>query len=714
MEWTPFAEVAAVLAVGAVIGAAGLKLRQPLIISFLFTGIIVGPSALGMIKDANDIELLASIGISLLLFVVGLRLDVGMIRTVGPVALATGLGQVILTFMIGFAIAIAFGMTTTTSIYVAVAITFSSTIIVVKLLSDKNEIDSLHGRIAVGILIVQDLVAILALIGLAAFGGSHQEQGLLAGSLQIVGNGLLMLATIIVLMRWGLPWTLKYISKSQELLVLFAITWAILLASTAELLGFNKEVGAFLAGVSLASTEQRDAIGAKLVVLRDFLLLFFFINLGAQLDISDLGAELGRAFVFSAFILIGKPLIVMPIMGVMGYRKRTGFMSGLAIAQISEFSLILAALGLSLGHIDASAINLITLVALITIFASTYSILYSSLLYNCLSRILGIFEHKNPHRESNEGIKSITSDDYLIVVLGLGNYGLAIASHLKQHNWHLVAVDFDPHALERGRSMGLPVSYGDFADPEMISQLPLERARWVLCTVRNRALSLSLLNLLREKNFTGRIAMTAGDSTYTEEYYRLGANLVLQPFKDAAEQAAEEVTGAIQALPGLRDWPVTLKEISLLPGSVLAGKNLQELDLRRKLGVSVLAISRAGKVHFNPSYDFQLYPGDRIVLLCTPEQATLAVEHFRQRELGAPQEQTNALNADEITVSPESPWVGKNIAEIDFRNRYGVMVIGIRRGLEQLTSPRASDVLQAYDSVVVVGSPEGVAMMKVS
>ncbi|MEX0876131.1 MAG: cation:proton antiporter, partial [Phycisphaerales bacterium] len=263
MEWTPFAEVAGVLAVAAVLAAIGLKLRQPLIISFLFAGILVGPSALGLIEDAHEFELFASIGISLLLFVVGLRLDVGMIRTVGPVALATGLGQVAFTSLIGFGIALALGMELITAIFVAVSLTFSSTIIIVKLLSDKKEIDSLHGRIAVGFLIVQDIMAIVALIALTAFGGGGDEEtSLLMASTIVIAKGLGLLGFVFVLMRWVLPPALNSIARSQEMLVLFAITWAILLSATADTLGFSKEVGAFLAGISLASTQQRDAIGA--------------------------------------------------------------------------------------------------------------------------------------------------------------------------------------------------------------------------------------------------------------------------------------------------------------------------------------------------------------------------------------------------------------------------------------------------------------------
>ena len=712
MELTPFIEVAGILAVASAAAAVGLKLRQPLIISFLFAGILVGPAGIGLVEDAHEIELLASIGIALLLFVVGLRLDVGMIRTVGPVALATGLGQVVFTSLIGFAIALGFGMSTVVAVYVAVALTFSSTIIIVKLLSDKKEIDSLHGRIAVGFLIVQDIVAILALIGLTAFGGSQNDQSFLAASLGVLSKGLLMLVAIVALMRWVLPRVLAYISRSQELLVLFAISWAVALSSTAEVLGFSKEVGAFLAGISLASTQQRDAIGARLVVLRDFLLLFFFINLGAQLDVSAFKAELGKASILSVFVLVGNPLIVMIIMGAMGYRKRTGFMSGLAVAQISEFSLILAALGLSLGHIDKSAMNLITLVGLVTIFASTYMILYSRQLYGRLSGILSVFERANPYRETRASTKSPASDDHLLILMGLGNYGSAIASRLQQHGWHLLVVDFDPQALRRGREMGLPVLYGDVGDPEMINQFPVDKARWVVSTIRDRDINVALFHLLNDAAFHGRIALTAGEPAHAEEYHRIGAHLVLQPFRDAAEQAVEAVTGAIQSLPGLRDWPAVLEEVPLQAGSVFAGKTLRDLDLRRELGVSVLAVSRAGKVHFNPNPDLQVYPGDRIVLLCTPEQGMRAVEHLHQRELGTPQEQTSAFDVDEIQVPQDSSWVGRSLAELDFRRRFGVTVIGIRRDREKLTAPGAADILMPLDSIIIVGSPDGVVKMR--
>jgi Kef-type K+ transport system membrane component KefB len=287
-------------------------MRQPLIIMFLATGILAGPSFLGVIRSYQQIELLAHIGIALLLFIVGLKLDLHLIRTTGPVALATGLGQIVFTSLIGFLIAMALDMSFLTAAYVSVALTFSSTIIIVKLLSDKKEIDSLHGQIAIGFLIVQDIAAILALVGLTTYGSSVAAPGsAYVSTVVIAAKGLGLLGAVALLMKYALPWLTRRLAYSPELLTLFAIAWAVFLGAGSESLGFSKEVGAFLAGISLASTDYRDAIGARLTTLSDFLLLFFFIDLGARLDWSTVGSQVGASVVFSLFVLVGNPLIVL-------------------------------------------------------------------------------------------------------------------------------------------------------------------------------------------------------------------------------------------------------------------------------------------------------------------------------------------------------------------------------------------------------------------
>lgn len=538
-----FYEIAALLAVAAVTGAIAIVLRQPLIVAFIAAGILVGPSGLEWVTASDEVDLLAKMGIALLLFVVGLKLDLKIIRTMGPVALATGMGQVLFTSVVGYFIAVALGMAPVTALYVAVALTFSSTIIIVKLLSDKKEIDALHGRIAVGFLIVQDIFVVLVMIGLTALGVGTESgsQGAALGweIFTVLLKGMLMLVVVALLMRYVLPRLTQVLARSVELLVLFAIAWAVLLASLGDALGFSKEVGAFLAGVSLASTPFRESIGARLVGLRDFLLLFFFIDLGAGLEMATLGAQLGEAVVLSLFVLIGNPLIVMLIMGVMGYRKRTGFLAGLTVAQISEFSLIMVALGLSLGHLQPETVGLVTLVGLITISASTYMILYSHRLYEWFAPWLGIFERRHPYREEAYDGDAVGDED--VIVLGLGRYGRGVEQALRTHGRHVLGVDFDPENVRKLQREGYVIHYGDAEDPEFIGSLPLSRMKWVISTAPDRHLNMVLLQGLKHHGYNGRVAVTAHSHDDAESLRKAGVDLVLLPFADAAEQAVERL-----------------------------------------------------------------------------------------------------------------------------------------------------------------------------
>jgi Kef-type K+ transport system membrane component KefB len=537
-----FVEIAALLLAAAGVGALSMWLRQPLILGYIFVGILVGPSMLGWVTARDQIDLLARLGIAMLLFVVGLKLDLHLIRTLGPVALATGLGQVIFTSVIGYFLALPLGLNPIAAIYVAVALTFSSTIIIVKLLSDKREIDTLHGRIAVGFLIVQDIVVVLVMIGLSAYGmaGTSDELGRTLLFLLLKGAGLLV--GIGLLMRYILPWFLHHLARSLELLVLFSIAWAVFLAILGDLMGFSKEVGAFLAGISLASTRYREAIGARLVGLRDFLLLFFFIDLGAQLDVGALGGQIGPAIVLSLFVLIGNPLIVMVIMGMMGYRRRTGFLAGLTVAQISEFSLILGALGITLGHIDKEVLGLITLVGLMTIGISTYLILYSHPLYKQIAHWLKIFERKLPQREINEeGRPTTPATD--VILFGLGRYGNNIARHLRERGLDVLGVDFNPGLLADWQKQGFNSVYGDAEDPEYPGTLPLNQAQWVVSTIPQIDVNLALLDALHHYGYSGQKAVTAHSKSDAEILKESGADLILSPFADAAKEAADLLIG---------------------------------------------------------------------------------------------------------------------------------------------------------------------------
>jgi Kef-type K+ transport system membrane component KefB len=533
-----FSGIALLLLVAAGMGALSLWLRQPLVLGYIFVGILVGPSMLGWVIPRDQIDLLARMGIAMLLFVVGLKLDLHLIRTLGPVALATGLGQVLFTSIIGYFLALALGLTPVAAVYVAVALTFSSTIIIVKLLSDKREIDMLHGRIAVGFLIVQDIVVILVMIALSAYGTTGASTDLVRTLLLLIGKGGGLLAGIALLMRFVLPRLLHHLARSLELIVLFSVAWAVFVAILADSLGFSKEVGAFLAGISLASTRYREAIGARLISLRDFLLLFFFVDMGAQLEMGALGVQIGPAIALSLFVLIGNPLIVMIIMGVMGYRRRTGFLAGLTVAQISEFSLILGALGVRIGHIGNETLGLITLVGLITIGLSTYLILYSERFYKLVAPWLTPFERKIPFRERDEQeVRVGPSVD--VILFGLGRFGGHLSQHLRERGLNVLGVDFDSRTVRKWNQKGLQALYGDAEDPEFPSTLPLHQAQWVVSTIPQLEVNLSLLDALHHHGYQGQRAFTAHNSRDAEILKESGADLILFPFADAARQAAD-------------------------------------------------------------------------------------------------------------------------------------------------------------------------------
>jgi len=711
LDGNVFVEIAAILGIATVTGVIGQKLRQPLIIMFLATGILAGPSFLGIIHSYEQIELLAHIGIALLLFIVGLKLDLNLIRTTGPVALATGLGQIVFTSLIGFGIAIAMDMSYLSAAYVSVALTFSSTIIIVKLLSDKKEIDSLHGQIALGFLIVQDIAAILALVGLTTLGSSVSGEGSGYLSFLTIGaKGVGLLVAVALLMKYVIPPLTQRLAHSLELLTLFAIAWAVLLGAGSELLGFSKEVGAFLAGVSLASTAFRDSIGARLTGLRDFLLLFFFIDLGARLDWSMVGSQLSASLVFSLFVLVGNPLIVLIIMGVMGYRRRTGFLAGLTVAQISEFSLIVAALGLSIGHITEETVGLITLVGVVTIFLSTYMILYSYPLYRVLSSLLKIFERRNPYREA--AIDSLAATETVDVILvGLGNYGSGLMEHLLRRKNAIVGVDFDPGALDKWRKRGVPVLYGDMADPEMHEQLPLEKARWVISTVRSREMNLALIHNLKKDGYTGKVALTATDSQEAAELEKAGSNLVFRPFRDATEQAADALTYAMDFLPESIDWPVSFLELRIRSDASAAGQTIKELSLSAS-GISILAVSRGGRIFYEPKPDFSIFPADRLLLMGHPDGLKDAENILNQVDVQRDSENTDHFEIAEIKVADDSELSGRSLAELHFRQKFRVTLVGIRRGQEQITTINPAGHLLGGDCLLVIGKSSYVKELK--
>ena len=411
-----------------------------------------------------------------------------------------------------------------------------------KLLSDKNEIDSLYGRIAIGYLIVQDIVVVVILIVLSSLHAQHTQMNLGVEIMTLVLKSIGVLTVIALLSRYVLPAFLDWIAKSTELLVLFAIAWAIILAGSAEILGLSREVGGFLAGVSLASTEYRHTLASRLDTLRNFLLLFFFLEVGVKLQFHVIYPEIISVILLSLFVLIGKPIITMIIMGSMGYRKRTSFLTGITAAQISEFSLILAATGLSLQQISNDVVGIITLVGLITFAFSAYLIIYSNTLYGWLEKCLIIFERKNLNqKDSEEG----SGAHYDVIIFGIGRYGATIAKILRSLNLTVLGIDFDPQKIYRWQKKKLSVRYGDAEDIGFTKALPIQQAKWIVSTIPSYESNQILMSALKEAHYHGKTAISIFNSRETKNEKDIQTDLKLFPYNDAAEKAAEQIASTI-------------------------------------------------------------------------------------------------------------------------------------------------------------------------
>ena len=523
-----FVSVALILALAVLAASLAKLFRQPIIVSYIIVGILAGPTAFNLVEAADEIRLFAKFGIAILLFLVGLKLDFHMIRSTGKVAAIGGLAQVIFTAVVGFGLALLFGLDLVTAGYVAVALTFSSTIIIIKLLGDKRHLDRLYGRIAVGILIIQDILVVIAMVVIVTIGTPGVNP--LEDLTQTLLLSVIFLGLVALMSKFLLQRVLDWVAKSNELTLLFGVAWAIVLAAVSSMIGLSMEIGAFVAGVSLASTAYRESLGARMVSLRDVMLLFFFIELGASLTFADALGQLLPAAVLSVFVLVGKPVIIFAIMGRMGYRSATSFKTGVALAQISEFSLILVALGFSLGQIDSAVLSLITLVGVITITVSSYLILYSEQLYARLHRLMDIFERKSADAIDEER----EAHNYDAIVIGAGRFGSEVISGLASSGSSVLAVEMDPEALARAKESGAETLFGDVSDPEFAKMLPIHQTLSIICTAPDRATNTVLLQSLKSLGYEGELYLTALDNQTAELFEKEERVTTIRPLKMAA------------------------------------------------------------------------------------------------------------------------------------------------------------------------------------
>jgi len=518
----------------AVVGGIFYRIGLPLLLAYLVAGVLLGPNlGFHLITSQESISTVSEIGLVLLMFILGLEIDVRKIVQLGTAVLVNGVTQFLfcallaagLFALLGFAHA--FG--NYTLVYMAVATSLSSTLIVVKVLSDRLELGTLTSRISLGILILQDIWAITFLaiqprmthLTPAAIGISIASAALLLG----IGAGLA---------RFALPRIFDRIAKQPELMLIAAIGWCAVMAGVATGLHLSVEMGALFAGVCIASFPYQGDVAAKIAPLRDFFITLFFVGLGLQIP-RPTGAILMTAGAVIAFVLVSRFLTVFPVLYALRYGNRAAFVTSLNLSQLSEFALVLAALGVGYGHITNDLLSSFILAMTVTALISALVIPKSHEIFkmvNPLLERLGFRDRITGKDVSTEEVHAIPP----LVLLGFYREASSLLSEIQSRGSSLqeiLVVDFNPESLAELRFRGVRCEYGDVSNPTTLEHLHLEQARTLICTIPDHLLkgtsNKALSKVLRRISPDATIILTAETIESAREMYLAGADYVMIP-----------------------------------------------------------------------------------------------------------------------------------------------------------------------------------------
>lgn len=494
-------------------------LRQPLIPVYIITGLIIGPG-LGFITDIEMIKTVSEIGIAFLLFIVGLELDFRKLQNIGFVASVGGSLQVITIFILGFLISMLLGFGYPANIYWGLIAAFSSTMVVIKMLADKGELSTLHGRIIIGILLMQDVFALIAITTLSTLNN-------LSFFLVIffIFKGLWVMIFALVSGKFLLPPLFKFAAKSQDLLFLLSISTCFGFAMLFTYAGFSLAIGAFIAGLALASLPYSTEIIGKVKSLRDFFATIFFVSLGLELSLVSLSQHIPTIIIFSVLIVILKPLFIAFIASIFGYTKRNSFLSAISLGQVSEFSLILVAQGLLLGHITQEIFSLTIVLTIITIGISSYFIKFDKTIYNKISHKLKILDRVALDKSLQYG----SHKEKEVILVGYHRIAYSIVEKLHNLRKDFIVIDYNPDIIRELASEKITCLYGDISDPEILQKIDFKTAKLIVSTIPEEDDNKLLLQKAKDANPKVMVFVTANQIDEALELYDRGADYVIMP-----------------------------------------------------------------------------------------------------------------------------------------------------------------------------------------
>ena len=525
-----FIQLALILSLSSVLGFVAHKLKLPLVIAYLLSGVIL--SSLGTFNIASSpiLHVFPEIGIAFVLFLIGMELDLREIKTLGIPIIFSAIGQIIISTALGFYIATQLGFGNTESLYLGLGLAFSSTVVVIKMLMEKRDLSSLYGKLSIGILLVEDLVAVIVLmmisVGSSAFNLGLQDSLPLV-TLLLKAVGLFILT--FILSKYVLEKVFDAVAKSTELLFFTAITWCFVFTSFAVLSGFSVVTGAFLAGVALATSPYHLQIQGKIKPLRDFFLTLFFVYLGTQVRITDLLVAWPAIIVFTVFAIVVKPFVYTLLLSFFGFRKHTLFQTSLNLSQISEFSLIVLLVGVQFGMASQLALSVMATIAVSSIILSSVLISLSKRIYKFFGPILTIFEwKKGTHFLETKDVYEL---DQHIIVIGAHRVGGPVVKYLKKTNIPFLVMDFNPNIVKKLREDHVNVIYGDMGDPEILDSLQIEKAKLIISTSSDQGDNELLLEECERRKTKATIVVRVEEAHHAEMLKKLGAHFVIMPEK---------------------------------------------------------------------------------------------------------------------------------------------------------------------------------------
>jgi len=521
MEQSLFLQLSIITVFTLIVSTVMRKFKQPLILGYIIAGLLLSQNFLNLVGSTTAISAFSDIGIAFLLFLVGINLNPRHIKEIGTVALLSAVGHGFLSTLLGYFIGIYFGFSPLQALIMGAALTFSSTIIITKILSDMHDLETMYGKIASGFLIIQDLLAMFFLIFLSAV-SKGGDLGTLILSTSLRGFGLICL---LIAFSWIiLPKIISAVAKSQELLMLFSISWCLIIASIFYFLNFSIEIGALFAGITLSVSPYRYEISSKIKALRDFFVMLYFVFIGANMNFGDLGHLIYPIIIFSIFVLIIGPLITMYIIEALGYPKKAAFQVGLSIAQVSEFSLIVGAFAVEYKLLPGSLLSMITLILLLTTIASAYLIQHSNWVYDKFGQYL-----PSLHTKSQKVDLAIKNNVHDVILLGYSHFGEELIDTLKKISTKLLIVDYDPHIITSLQHKKLPVIYGDISNPITQEEINLDKSKLIISTIKDFTTNLMLIHQVRKTNSNSIILVLANQTDEALKLYEKGANYVIIP-----------------------------------------------------------------------------------------------------------------------------------------------------------------------------------------